>query len=467
MNPRAALNSPYDPLMDLVHPRFGGDGAAGAAGAARPSRAAEPPPRSQPPSGGCDDDSRMPGGEPDDPRLAKEAGASRGVNIEPGSDDDGWVVPPPVPLSDGTKVQLYKDGEALHAAFRAINSARERVCLESYIFADDDTGRAFGELLSAKAREGVKVYVLFDSFGSFPSDRSLFHAMARSGVRIQEFHPIRPWECRYSWRPFNRDHRKMLVVDDEIGGLGGLNVGMEYAGSWIVKPGQGPCDFWRDNAIGVRGPAARLLLNSFIKTWNYANHAGRIRSAEFQHKLDDGEFGLLASVPTLNSPLRPFLCKLLCAARQSVYLTMAYFAPDDPLVDELCRASKRGARVRIIVPGRSDVHLLTLAARSFYERLMACGVEVYERQGAVLHAKTMVVDGHTSILGSANLDYRSIEYNLELSAVIRNAIFGRQMQDLFENDVRYSTKISLKEWRRRPRWDRFVQWAVSRARYLL
>jgi cardiolipin synthase len=146
---------------------------------------------------------------------------------------------------------------------------------------------------------------------------------------------------------------------------------------------------------------------------------------------------------------------------------MAYFAPDDPLIDELCKAAKRGARVRLIVPGRSDVHLLTLAARSFYERLMSCGVEVYERQGAVLHAKTIVVDGHTSILGSANLDYRSIEYNLELSAAIRNDTFGRQMQDLFENDVLYSKRISLKEWRRRPRWDRFVQWAVSRARYLL
>ena len=142
-------------------------------------------------------------------------------------------------------------------------------------------------------------------------------------------------------------------------------------------------------------------------------------------------------------------------------------APDDALVNELCNAAQRGNRVRLIVPGRSDVHLLTLAARSFYERLLACGVEVYERQGAVLHAKTMVVDGHTSIIGSANLDSRSIEYNLELSAVIRNQTFGRQMQDLFENDVLYSKKITLSEWRRRPTWDRFVQWAVSRARYLL
>ena len=466
MNPRAQVIGPYDPVMDLVRPRIGGDREAGAIA----------PPRTQPEPERRDDDPRQaPGvstGKPKDPKSPKEAGASRGINIAPGSEDDGWVVPPPVALSDGTRVQLYKDGEALHAAFEAIKAAKKRVCLESYIFADDDTGKAFADLLSARARDGVKVFVLYDSFGSFESDRAMFHGMARSGVRLQEFHPIRPWDCRYSWRPFNRDHRKMLVVDDQIAGLGGLNVGAEYAGSWIVKPSQGPCDYWRDNAIGVRGPAARLLLNSFIKTWNYCNHGGKIRSAEFQHQLDrsdapGGDFGLLASVPTLNSPLRPLLCKLLQSARDSIYLTVAYFAPDDPLIDELCKASRRGARVRLIVPGRSDVHLLTLAARSFYETLMACGVEVYERQGAVLHAKTMVVDGKTSILGSANLDYRSIEYNLELSAVVRNETFGRQMQDLFENDVLYSKKINLKEWRRRPTWDRFVQWTVSRARYLL
>ena len=470
MNPAVPSASPYDRGMEFARQRFGGDGATPELpeGRSRPKLPAAPP-RTQPEAERCDHD-RPPvrtAPPPVDPKSPQEAGTSRGINISPGSDDDGWVVPPPVALSDGTRVQLYKDGEALHAAYEAIKHARRRVCLESYIFADDDTGRAFAELLCARARDGVKCYVIYDSFGSIGSDRKMFRAMAHSGVRVQEFHPIRPWECRYSWRPANRDHRKMLVVDDELAGLGGLNVGVEYAGSWIVKPGQGPCDFWRDNAIGVRGPAARLLLQSFIKTWNYINHGGKIRSAEFQHHLDDGEFGLLASVPTLNSPLRPLLCNLLRGARQSVDLTMAYFAPDDPLVDEMCKAARRGARVRLIVPGRSDVHLLTLAARSFYERLMACGVEVYERQGAVLHAKTMVVDGRTSILGSANLDYRSIEYNLELSAVVRNETFGRQMQDLFENDVRYSKRIHLGEWRRRPRWDRFVQWTVSRARYLL
>lgn len=394
-------------------------------------------------------------------------GTSSGLNTCPGADDDGWIVPDPVRLSDGSQLQLHKDGEALHAAYQAIRLAKESICLEVYIFASDPTGRAFADLLCAKAREGVRVYVIYDSFGSFYTDREMFRQMRASGIRLQEFHPIVPWETRYSWRPFNRDHRKLLVIDRKLAGIGGLNIGAEYAGSWIVPGSMRDCDAWRDNGVGISGPAVQMLLHAFVHSWRYVTHGGRIRRAEFSANLLDGDIGVLASVPTLNSPLRPNLCKLMRSARQSLYLTMAYFAPDDELVDELCRAARRGVRVRLMLPGRCDVPMVRIAARSFYETLMACGIEIYERQGVVLHGKTLVIDGRITVMGSANLDYRSIEYNCEVSAVIRSPEFGRQMQMLFENDVNFSEKIELKEWRRRPFRDRFVQWAVSRARYLL
>src|SRR6185503_17402103 len=129
--------------------------------------------------------------------------------------------------------------------------------------------------------------------------------------------------------------------------------------------------------------------------------------------------------------LRPFLNKLFREARKSISLTMAYFAPHDDLIDELCAAARRGVRVRLMLPGRGDVKLLLIAARSFYETLLAAGVQIYEREGVILHAKTMVIDGEISMIGSTNLDYRSIEYNLELSALIRSRAFARQMEDLF------------------------------------
>src|SRR2546423_2007903 len=262
-----------------------------------------------------------------------EKGTSTGLNIAPGSDDDGWTVPPSVTLADGSRIQLYKDGEALHAAFDAIKNAKKRVCLEVYIFGDDDTGRAFAELLCKKAQEGVKVYCIYDSFGSLGVSQlwtekpAIFEKMRRSGVRLAEFHPGRPWQGRYGWRPLHRDHRKLLFVDDDMGGLGGLNVGAEYAGSWVVQSAARECDLWRDNAIGIVGPSSRLLLHSFANTWKYIHSGGPVRRAEFHRPLGERDFGLLASVPSLHSPLTARLRELLKNARSSIEMTMAYFAP--------------------------------------------------------------------------------------------------------------------------------------------
>ena len=395
----------------------------------------------------------------------ERAGTSSGVNIEPGSNDDGWKIPPRVSLSDGTQLQLYKDGEALHAGYDAIQAAKRRICLEVYIFHSDSTGRAFAELLAQRAREGIAVYVIYDSLASWDTDRQMFKMMRDAGVRLAAFHPIRPWECVYSWRPANRDHRKILIIDDEMAGLGGLNIGAEYAGSWVVSSHDERAP-WRDTAIGIRGPSARQLLIPFARTWRYVQHGGKLRNTEYISNLDSGEFGVVASVPGLRRPWVA-LRSMFAGAKKSISLTMSYFAPPDAFIADLCRAARRKVRVRLMIPEVNDIPLLTIAARSFYERLLTAGVEIYERQAAVLHAKTLCIDGCTSIIGSTNLDYRSIEYNTESSVIIRNPQFGAQMDCLFDNDVKYSKRITLREWRKRPTWDRFVQWSVNRARYLL
>lgn len=431
---------------------------------------------------------------------ASDSKLSPGINTTPGDADDGWSPPPLVTLNDGSRIQLYKDGEALKAAYDAIKRARRRICLEVYIFADDATGRAFADLLIAKAKQGVRVYFIYDSFGCLGTDRDVFRRMQRAGVMAQEFNPIRPWECRYSWRPMNRDHRKLLLVDDDIAGMGGLNIADEYAGSWVAASDRPTEEYWRDTSIGIIGPSSRPLLRSFINAWQYTLHGGPIGRAQLSHGLDNlpalkrrvsqkirrphlpqelkrtentanpvnaSDFAVLASVPMINGPLRPMLHQLFRTAKQSIQLTMAYFAPDDELVAELCYAAKRGVKVQLMIPGRSDVHLLTIAARSFYELLMAAGVDIYERQTVVLHSKTMVIDGKISVVGSTNLDYRSIEYNCELTVVVHCQDLGQQMQRLFANDICYARHIHHHEWRRRPILDRFGQWIVSRARYLL
>lgn len=409
------------------------------------------------------------------------AGTSTGVNIRPGHDDDGWIVPLPVRLSDGSQVQLFKDGEALHGAYEAIRMARRRICLEVYIFASDNTGRAFADLLCHKARQGLEVYVIYDSFGSLATDGGMFEQMQRAGVHVQAFHPIWPWDVRFGWRPFNRNHRKLLVIDDNIAGLGGLNIGAEYAGSWVVRLEAKQGDAWRDNAISIVGPAARVFLRSFINTWRYVCSGGRLARMFLMHNpmmhergparaVADGgagELGVIASVPTLHAPLAIFFENLLRQAQHSIDLTMAYFAPANDLIAALIGAAGRGVKVRLMLPQICDVPILLTAARSFYERLMTAGVQIYERKNVVLHAKTLNVDRRISVIGSANLDYRSIEYNCELSAMIHSEELGQQMHDLFEHDVGYADRICLEQWRKRPWRDRMHQWMVNRTRYLL
>ena len=417
-----------------------------------------------------------------------------GLNIEPGPQDDGWETPTPITLSDGSTVRLYKDGESLKSAYDAVAAAQSRICMEFYIWADDNTGRAFADLLMKKAREGVHVYIIYDSLGTWgTNDRKMFDNMRRSGIRVGEFHPIRPWECKFSWRPYARDHRKILVVDDKYAGVGGLNIADNYAGSWVAKNSLKPNQYWRDTAIGIRGPAHRMFLSAFIRNWNYIHKGGRIIKTQYVGNVNlpkvrrgyhagtsrvedlyiakqpilENEIGLIATSPCLNSPLRPILHTLLNQAKTSIRMTMAYFAPDDDLIESLCRAARRGVKVQLMFGAKSDMPIMITAARAFYERMLSAGVEIFERQHVILHAKTMIIDSEIALIGSTNLDYRSIEYNLEISAVVRSHEFGKQTHALFDNDIQFSRKINLAHWKRRPYWDKFVQSLVRRVRYVL
>ena len=418
-----------------------------------------------------------------------EAGTCRGHNIDIGHRESEWTTPPEVKLQDGSTLRLYKDGQGMTAALRAIQSAREQICLESYIFNSDETGREFAKALADKAKAGVKVFLIYDSFGSIDSDPAMFLMMRQAGVQMVEFHPIRPWDCKTAYHPTNRDHRKLLVIDNIAAGLGGLNVGTEYGSGFLARKTR-RVPVWRDNSISIVGPSAAMFTDCFTRIWRYAHRGGKLADAQvvqnisfnpddfkdaisnrFIYKGPDlyltSEVGLLASVSSPASPLVPFLISCLRQAKSSVDLTMAYFAPTDNIIMELIRCIRRGVKVRLMVAGACDVPVLRLAARSFYEILLSHGVEVYERMGAMMHSKTMTIDQSRSWVGSTNLDSRSIEFNCELSAIIDNIPFAKQMTDLFEHDICYSQKIELHSWRNRPWFDRTVQWVVRQTRYLL
>jgi cardiolipin synthase len=247
---------------------------------------------------------------------------------------------------------------------------------------------------------------------------------------------------------------------------------------------------WRDTGLGIRGPAVRYFSAAFAKTWNYVHKGGRINRVAYLGGVEvpkptkgprvgvakepeprrpivqHGSLGVIATAPTLNSPLRPILYGLINCAEKRIRMTMAYFAPDDTLIRSLVDAAKRGVKVQLMFGAKSDLPVMVTAARSFYSRLMAAGVEIYERQFVVLHAKTIVVDD-MSIVGSTNLDYRSTELNCEMSAIIRSDAFACEMDKMFEHDMKYARRIDPAEWGRRPLLDKVAQWITIHARQLL
>lgn len=374
--------------------------------------------------------------------------------------------PTSVMLRDGTRVRLFKDGEAMKAAYEAIKLARKRICLETYTFSSDETGMAFADLLSFQARRGRRVHVLYDAVGSIFSHHSMFEKMKHCGVRLQAFHPWRGQFFSEFRKLLKRDHRKILLIDDDIAGLGGLNVGGEYAGSWVVPSSQHDRS-WRDTAVGIKGPQAVVLQKVFARMWRYARRGGEMTSAAINYNLTSGEFGVIASAPHHQSRVGDFFKKLLDEARYSIFITMAYFAPTEDIIESLCAAARRGVDVRLMLPGRCDVRLLRIAARSFYHRLLEAGVYIYERQGVVLHAKTLCIDGEMVVIGSTNLDYRSMEHNFECSAIIRSVEFGEQMDLMFRHDIENSRRIRLSRWRYRSTYDCALQWLVNRCRKAL
>ncbi len=354
------------------------------------------------------------------------------------------------------RLAILKDGaQAFPAMLAAIASARHFVCLESYILCDDATGRRFAEALAERARAGVEVSLLFDGWGSDLSDDFLAELHA-AGVRTVSFHPVRleGHLGRLIARVYRRNHRKSLIVDGAVGFTGGLNLSDDYAAR--EDGGNG----WRDTHVRLEGPATAELLHLFLETWRRSKGAP-IDEARYRPggRRPDPAVRVIGSELRANKKrIRRAYVDAIHGARERIQLTNAYFLPTFGVLRALTLAARRGVKVQVILAGETDVKAVRAAARSVYGRLLRAGIEVYEWQGRVLHAKTAVVDGTWSTIGSSNLDALSLRVNLEVNAVVEDARFGAAMERLFVEDLPHCRQITLKEWRHRPLLDRFVSW---------
>jgi cardiolipin synthase len=358
-------------------------------------------------------------------------------------------------------LRLLGEGPAVFAAlFAAIDRARVHVFLEMYIFAADDTGRACRDRLAAAARRGVKVMVLVDGLGSWATPAAFWQPLRAAGAAVRFFHPI-----RRGLLPF-RNHRKLLLVDDETAIVGGVNVADEY------HTGSGGEPPWRDFLLVVEGPEAAGLRRLFLRMWARADRPLLLR-ALFRRGSPraagpgEGRVRFYASGPgeTARLALQAHR-EVIGAARARVDLAMGYFFPPGRILRELRRAVGRGVRVRLLVTRHTDVPAMRWAARGLYGRLLRSGVEIHEYLPAILHAKLAIADD-TLVIGSANLDLRSDRLNYEITAVVRDPALAADARAQFEADLARSEPVGLAAWQNRSRFDRMREvlsyWLIARA----
>jgi cardiolipin synthase A/B len=370
-------------------------------------------------------------------------------------------------LIRGNTAKLLIDGPATFAAMKAaIAAARHRVLVEFYIVEDEGVAAEFGELLMRKAAEGVNVALLYDSVGSLGTDAAFFERLRSGGVAVCAFNPLNPLERPGHWGLVERNHRKMLAVDSDVAFTGGINLSNVYAegsfgsGKRMRPPADAEKRGWRDTQIEVRGPVVAALAATFRESWTLQGCKGELAPAPAPRVAMPGQRVLKLVVGDPSNGINPSYTHLLHAidaAQRSVQLTMAYFAPGDELIQVLCDAARRGVAVSLVLPGRSDVKLVLHAARSRYAKLLEAGVQIHEMKQAVMHAKTAVIDGVYSTVGSSNLDWRSIVGNHEMDIIVLGDDFGQQMQALFARDLAVSQRIEAAEWSRRGIGQRLLQ----------
>ncbi len=355
-------------------------------------------------------------------------------------------------FSANNMVRLLKSGqETFQEILDCIRAARQIICIEFYIFKDDNTGKKVAEVLKQKAAEGVNIYLLYDHFGSFLTSRRFWMDLREKGVNIRASHPFR-WSAPRGY--LYRDHKKLLVVDGEKAFIGGFNIADEYHG-YLRKR----IKTWRDTGIYIEGPVASSLLNMFRKSWKTWKGVPiqwkAARNSTVRHGVP--VIPVFANSRRARSRMRRLLIYSIRNAKKRIFITTAYFTPGIRIQRALVQAARRGVSLKLLLPGESDVLSVFYAGRAYYTRLLKAGVEIYNYQGSVLHSKTAVFDDCWSIIGSTNLDIQSLRRNEESNVGILDTGFAQQMIDTFYSDLKNSVRIDPETWAERPFYQKILE----------
>jgi len=350
------------------------------------------------------------------------------------------------PIHHGDRIDIFHRGSDARAAVQAaIEQAQEEILLETYILKDDATGQGLLGLLADAVQRGLKVRVLADAAGSWSTKRRFWRQMESQGIETRLFHPL---IGRFR-DLLLRDHRKIIVVDRRIAFTGGMNIGNEYAASRGAPGGR----VWRDSHVRLEGSSAWEMAVVFNEGWMRAGGTS-LRIPPYDQTLAPGPKTIVLDCRSGrgHQETASVLALTMAAARQRLWVTNAYFAPQPGVLRGLSRAARRGVDVRLLLPAKSDMPILRRAGHGSYAALLASGVRIYEYQPTMLHAKTLVADDWAVMIGSSNLDYRSYYFNAECNVLILDAETGARMAKTYTDDLRHAVEITSEMWRERPRF---------------
>ena len=354
------------------------------------------------------------------------------------------------PLSEGNRVDVLCNGvEIFPSMLTAIRTAKRTINLEFYIYWDGQIGRTFAEALAERARGGVEVKVILDAVGSATTSRQLLDFLARNGVDLEWYHPLR-W---YTISRFNhRTHRKLLIVDGRVGFSGGVGIADTWLGDADSR------DHWRETVVRVEGPVVMQMQFAFMDNW-VKSRGELLTGLDYFPEVEragNQVTQVIKSSPSEGSSTVKLLYIIsIVSATKSIYISNAYFVPDRDTIRALEGAVRRGVDVRVIIPGEIiDVPIVRQASRVHYEWLLRRGIRIFEYQPTMMHAKTMTVDGLWSTVGSSNFDDRSFRLNDEVNVNIYDAGTAKRMEEIFFEDLARSREITLRKWFKRGTFDR-------------
>jgi cardiolipin synthase A/B len=359
------------------------------------------------------------------------------------------------PVVGGNRVDLLLNGEQIFPAMlEAVRSARRTITFAQYAYGQGPVANELALALAERCRAGVGVDVLLDGFGSLQIPREFVADLRRAGCWVVFFHPLdRPGLLDH------RNHRRILVIDGRVGFTGGAGVGRKWTGDG--RRG----DHWRDTDVRVEGPVVAGLQRVFAEDWGEA--VGDVLAGPAYYPSDAPARGSVAGQVIAGSPLagryETYAMFLLAieAARRSIHITTPYFLPNPAITDALIRAVGRGVRVVVLTPGPIDYNIVRRLSRAGFGRLLQAGVEIHEYRPALLHAKTLTVDGVWATVGSANMDNRSFAINAELNLVVYDSDFAERLDRVFADDLRYSEPVEYARWRARGLGSRILELLVA------